>query len=70
MYLYRPMYRPAGFATLPPGLSWNYAEAPAMYGLANRPDLPQSRHTFGIISTERQLTDAECRTFELKPVDG
>jgi len=41
-----------------------------MYGLANRPDLPQSRHTFGIISTERQLTDAECRTFELKPVDG
>jgi hypothetical protein len=64
-FLYRPKLRPASFATLPPGLKWNYAEAPAMYGLANRPDLPQSRFPYGVIETERQLTPEECYTFDL-----
>lgn len=63
---YRMKYRPAGFATLPRGLGWNYVEAPAMYGLANRPDLPTSRHSFGVFETDRPLTEQERADYEIE----
>jgi hypothetical protein len=67
-YLYRPLLRPASFCTLPEGMTWDYIEAPAMEGLANRPDLPRSRHRFGIIASPRQLTQSELRHFDLEQV--
>jgi hypothetical protein len=67
MNLYIPRFRPAGFATLPPGVGWEYVEVPRMFGLCNRADLPQSRHTYGVIRTSRPLTTEEQRSFELDP---
>lgn len=64
---YIPFLRPAGFATLPEGVKWSYVEAPLMYGLYTRGDLPQSRHKFGIIETDRELTAAEIDHFDLRP---
>src|ERR1700730_5373327 len=68
-WLYRPLLRPASFCTLPEGLSWNYVEIPSEYA-ADRPDLPISRHRFGIIATTRQLTAKERYTFDLEQVSG
>ena len=50
-------------------LSWNYVEIPSEYA-ADRPDLPISRHRFGIIATTRQLTAKERYTFDLEQVSG
>jgi hypothetical protein len=66
MNKYRMLYRPASFCTLPRGLKWDYVEAPAN---VNRPDLPRSRHPFGVIRTERPLTKDECETFEIVHAD-
>lgn len=63
---YRMKYRPAGFGTLPRGVTWTYIETPAMRGLADRPDLPRSRHTFGVIETDRPLTEQERADFEVE----
>jgi hypothetical protein len=65
MYKYRPMLRPAGFATLPADVGWRYVEAPSGF-IINRPDLPQSRYLYGIIATDRELTPAELYTFDLR----
>lgn len=67
MFKYRPLLRPAGFATLPSGLRWEYVEVPSY--ITKRPDLPISRHPHGIISTDRKLTDAECERFDLRVED-
>ena len=68
-WLYRPLLRPAGFCTLPEGLSWNYIEIPSEYP-ADRRDLPISRHRLGIIATRRQLTAKGRYTFDLEQVFG
>jgi hypothetical protein len=68
MNRYRMMYRPAGFATLPGNLRWDYVEAPQIFGLCGRRDLPPSRHTFGVIETDRPLTAEEMETFEIVAV--
>lgn len=68
MNRYRMMYRPAGFGTLPRGLAWHYVEAPHMHGLCGNADLPRSRHSFGVIETDRPLTANECETFEIVAV--
>jgi len=60
---YQPLLRPAGFATLPEGVTWQYVEAPSYLPLA---PAPQSRHVHGIIETDRPLTKAECETFDLR----
>lgn len=65
---YRPLLRPAGFASLPPKLVWHYVEAPEMHGLYMRDDLPRSRHRFGVIETERALTAGEMDQFDLDSV--
>ena len=64
-HLYRPIYRPSSFSTLPQWVKWEYAEAPTMAGLCNRSDLPRSAHRFGIISTDRALTPEEAARFDL-----
>ncbi len=66
---YIPLLRPASFTTLPQGVTWGYVEAPAMQGLAKRPDLPTSTHRYGVIETSRPLTKGEEHTFDLKPFD-
>lgn len=64
--LYRPLLRPAGFATLPRGLVWEYVEAPAY--VTQRPDLPRSTHLHGVIATDRPLTPDEIERFDLLPL--
>jgi hypothetical protein len=64
-YLYRPLYRPAAFSGIPKG--WDYVEAPA--DLAHRrPELPRSTWIHGVIGYDRQLTQDECKNWELEYV--
>ena len=66
-YLYRPLLRPAGFATMPAGLKWNYVEVPR--DIAHlRPNLPVSAHRYGVIACDRELTEKERRNFDIEPV--
>ncbi len=64
---YRPLLRPAGFATMPAGLKWDYVEVPREIAHL-RPNLPVSRHRYGVIVCERELTKTECRHFDLEQV--
>ena len=63
MNTYRPLLRPAGFATLPKGVKWDFVETPSY--ITMRPDLLRSTHPHGVISTERPLTKDECSQFDL-----
>jgi len=65
-HLYQPMLRPASFATLPTGLTWEYKEAPTYLPKA---PAPPSRHKHGVIKTDRQLTTNECERFALRPIN-
>lgn len=67
-YFYRPLLRPASFATLPRGLAWSFVEAP--WSLADRLALPRCDTPHGLIATDRPLTVAECACFDLKAEDG
>jgi hypothetical protein len=62
---YRPLRRPSSctFADV----HWDYVEAPVMGGLVDWFGLPQSRHAFGVIRTDRELTAEECKRFDLEP---
>jgi len=62
---YIPLLRPAGFATLPPGLDWSYVEVPGY--ITKRPDLPRSSHPHGVIEC-RELTKDEQERFGLKEI--
>lgn len=65
MFKYAPMYRPPGFASLPKG--WTLLERPRLNcGFDRRTDLPLSRHMFGVVSYDRQLTDAEVTNYQLE----
>ena len=66
---YRPLLRPAGFATMPPGLKWDYVEVPREIAHL-RPNLPVSRHRYGIIACERELTEDERQRYELAREPG
>ncbi len=68
MNTYRPLLRPASRFTLPAGIAWDYVEAPAMEGLANRPNLPRSSYRYGVIRTDRPLTADERERFDLTPL--
>lgn len=63
-YRYRPRYRPPRFATLPPGLVWEFVEMPPDIA-HRRPEVPRSAHRFGVVATARALTDEELERFEL-----
>jgi len=67
-YLYRPLLRPAGFATMPAGLKWDYVEVPLEIAHL-RPNLPVGRHRYGVVACDRKLTPDECRHFDLKRVE-
>ena len=64
-WIYRPLLRPASFATLPRGLGWTYETAP--WDLAHRrTDLPRGETRHGTIATDRPLTADECESFDLR----
>ena len=59
-YIYRPLYRPVSFCTLPKDVKWDYLEAPATNPMiAERRGIPLSRQPYGIIAIDRQLTKEE-----------
>lgn len=59
MSTYTTIYRPFGFGStpLPRDVTWDYVEAP--WDLTTRPDLPRSRHRYGVIRTSRPLSRDE-----------
>jgi hypothetical protein len=62
---YRPTIRPASMVALPPGVRWEFVEAP--WDIAHvRTDLPRCETRYGLISTDRPLTAEECEHFELR----
>jgi hypothetical protein len=63
-HFYRPLLRPPGFATLPAGLKWDYAEVPLDVA-PQRPGKPLSRFLYGVIVTDRALTQEELQTYDL-----
>jgi hypothetical protein len=67
--LYIPRLRPVGFATVPDDLrdSWRYVEAPP--DLYTRPDLPRSRHLYGVVEVPRPLTADEESRFGWQPAE-
>ena len=63
MKTYSNRYRPVGLGTIPRGLQWSWVEVPANY---ERPsDLPTSSRLYGVYTTERPLTPAELRDYEI-----
>jgi hypothetical protein len=71
MNRYRMLYRPAGYATLPRGVKWEFVEAPALPGLLHwrmYAVLPPSRHLYGVIETDRPLTQQELNDYQLEAV--
>lgn len=56
--------RPASCTTLPPGLTWAFVEMPPDIA-HQRSDLPRSAHRFGVIATERPLTQEELERYEI-----
>ena len=67
-HFYRPLLRPASPYSLPAGVQWVYAQAPAVGGLIDWFGLPPSRHPFGVLCTDRKLTIEECKRFDLAPL--
>lgn len=68
---YRTTLRPAGFGGLPIGVSWRYVELPRDdFYRGHLPLVAVSRHRYGVIETDRELTPAELRHFDIEPVEG
>jgi hypothetical protein len=63
-FRYALVNRPADFATLPKGLMYTVEPRPA----AGQPHHDMARH--GILVAERELTEAEVKSFELAPLVG
>lgn len=63
MFTYTPKYRPPQFSGLPKG--WELLATPSDRAGLNRPDLPTSRHRFGVIGYAEQLTKEEAESCEL-----
>ena len=65
---YTMQFRPPASATLPSGLEWELVEAGVPEVMASRPGLPQSRHPFGVFTTDRLLTDRELTDYQISIV--
>lgn len=66
-YLYVPIYRPAHGTKFPPDVTWDYVEAPNLEPMiAVRRGLPLSRHTHGIIATNRPFTTEERNEYGME----
>lgn len=65
---YRMKYRPAGFASLPSGLFWEWVELPHDHpNPAAFPHLKRSEWRFGVFVTpDRPLTADELKAFEIE----
>ena len=64
---YAMLLRPASSSTLPRGLGWDFVEAPAE--IAARRGLPVAQeYPFGVIETDRALTDEEVEHFLEAPL--
>jgi hypothetical protein len=66
---YRTTLRPAGFGGLPPGVSYEYAEAPTMPGLCGNLNIPTSRYRYGVVRLSRELTPEEMEHFDIVLVE-
>ncbi len=64
---YRTTLRPAGFGGLPQGVGYIYVEAPPDLVESMRWIGPVSRHRYGVIETDRELTAAELDHFDIVP---
>ncbi len=64
-YQYKPLLRPAGYATVPAG--WRYAEL-LSDGSVARTDLPMSTWRYGVIVYDRPLTGDELEQYSLRRV--
>jgi hypothetical protein len=65
---YRTTLRPIFGGGVPPGVKWELVEAPADGSLTKRPDLPRSKHRYGVFTTDRPLTQDEMQHFDIEPV--
>ncbi len=68
-YLYAPRYRPPSSFTLPKG-DWDLVENPKMAPFPGRRDLPLSKHNFGVVSYDHELTPDEVKSYELDYLGG
>ena len=65
--VYRMLFRPPGFESLPSGLRWEYTAVP--FSMAHlRPDLPTCQHPHGEFTTDRPLTEAELNSYQIEVV--
>ena len=66
MSTYRMKYRPVGFATVPRDVRITFLRRPKGPGYDGLLHMPVSRHIFGVFETDRPLTPAEMRDFEVE----
>lgn len=66
---YRTTLRPAPFGGVPQGVGWHFVELPPDY-ILNHGDTPRSRHLYGVIETDRELTPQELKHFDIVPVEA
>jgi hypothetical protein len=69
MNRYRTTLRPVPFGGIPQGVAWHYVEAPRdVCGLhvAGVQGIPVSQHLYGVIETDRPLTESEMRHFDIE----
>lgn len=64
---YRTTLRPAHGGGLPYGVTYRYVELPPN-GSVSIPGLPSSRHRYGVVETDRELTPAELDHFDILEV--
>ena len=69
MARYRTTLRPAAFGGLPHGVGYRYVEAPYDLLLPGSmpPDMPRSKHRYGVVETDRELTPEELEHFDIVP---
>lgn len=65
---YIPLMWPADRVIFPEGVKWTYVEYPA--GAPCLPPTMESRHQFGIIETNRPLTELEQARLDLVPLEA
>lgn len=66
-YRYRTTIRPTDSTTLPPGLSWWWAELPHDFR-GHRPDLRTSKHRYGVFETTVPIAEGDLLNFDLEAV--
>lgn len=66
---YRMKYRPVSFCTLPQGVMTTWVELPPNHPNPHVfPEVPTSKWTFGVFTTQRPLTRDELVAFEIEEI--